>query len=423
MGPVLLDGDDFGGIRIGYQPDELGNMFFEYVRAHPEIHQELRNFQLTERHRFFNAEEQASLGEHKLEWSSCHQRFCCIIEKLMSNFHHESGLTADEFAATMLECRTEGSKWWTPFCQLVDTSDYRKFSQMLQDNICLCCGEPFLAYQSHSLLRMFIDFVKAHPHIHRKMRDFQLQERWRFITADEKVALGEHRLEWSDVHQRFVEMVEEVMQEFIQQSGCTEHEFTKAMSDCMKGCSSDWPPFAKLLDVSDYSNFSRMMQQNLCLCCGEKFSGYMPQEIAHKLAEYMKAHPAIHEELRGFQERERHAFFNVEECVQRGQHRLEWSDVHTRFLAMIDVHIQSFLEEIHCTDEEFMHAIDECRRQGTAGSKQLEILSMLLSAGDYISFALMFQSNICVCCGQNFSPDADVNQSVLPVPTEQNHYS
>jgi len=306
-------------------------MFFDFVKAHPTIHQDLRQFQMTERHRFMEAEERTSLGEHRLEWSEAHCRFVALIEKLMQDFHKEVACTQEEFVGAMMECKTEGSRWWTPFCKLVDTSDYQTFSRMLQDNVCLCCGEPFLAYQSGTLLRMLMAYMKEHPDIHKRVREFQLKERFRFVGAQENVALGEHRLEWSQVHRQFVEMIEEVIKDFVKQSNCTEQEFLSAMGQCMQGCNSEWPPFAKLLDVTDYTVFAKMLQQNACLCCGETFSGYGPEEIAGKLAEYLEAHPVIHEQLRSFQERERHHFFNVQESADLGEHRLEWTVYITGF--------------------------------------------------------------------------------------------
>merc|ERR1712072_232566 len=131
-------------------------------------------------------------------------------------------------------------------------------------------------------------------------------ERSRFMGAEEKTALGEHRLEWSEVHRRFVEMIEGYIKDFIRESNCNEQEFVSAMDQCMKGCSSEWPPFAKLLHVTDYTVFAKMLQQDVCLCCGEPFTGYRPEELAAKLKEYMQAHPVIHEQLRVFQTTERH---------------------------------------------------------------------------------------------------------------------
>merc|ERR1719440_642978 len=126
----------------------------------------------------------------------------------MHEFHGEIACTEQEFIGAMMECRTMGSQWWTPFCKLLDISDYQVFAQMLQDNSCLCCGEPFLAYQSGELLSMFLAYMRGHPEIHKRLRNFQLEERFRFVNAEEKVSLGEHQLQWSAVHRQFVEIIE-----------------------------------------------------------------------------------------------------------------------------------------------------------------------------------------------------------------------
>jgi len=409
MDPLSMDGDDlFGGIRLGYQPDELAKMFFDFVKCHPSIHKDLRHFQLTERLHFMEADERIAMGEHRLEWSVAHNRFCTLIEKLMTDFHAEVACTEQEFVAAIEEIKREGSQWWTPFSKLLDTSDYQSFSRMLQDNVCLCCGDPFIAYQSGELLRMFLAYMRAHPSIHRRVRSFQLEERFLFKGTDEKVSAGEHRLEWSDVHRRFVEIIEGTIKDFIKESNCNETEFMTAMGECMQGCASEFPPFAKLLQVTDYTVFAKMLQQDVCLCCGEPFAGYRPEELAAKLKEYMQAHPVIHEQLRVFQTAERHLFVDAEELVANGEHRLEWTDSHRRFLELIDVHIQGFLEEIHCPEEEFITALTECKKSDS--SSPLAVFSILLTTADYVSFARMLQTNTCFCCGMVFTSDEDLAQ-------------
>lgn len=156
-------GDDLGCIQLGYQPEELAKMFFEFVRNHPEFHKDIRNFQLQERHCFMQAEERAALGEHRLEWSEAHRRFVELIERLMRAFNEEVACSEQEFAAAIEECKATSSPWWTPFCTLLDTTEYTAFARMLQDNVCLCCGEPFLAYQSAELLQMFLAYMRARP--------------------------------------------------------------------------------------------------------------------------------------------------------------------------------------------------------------------------------------------------------------------
>lgn len=409
MDPLGDDLDDlFGGIRLGYQPEELAKMFFEFVRSHATLHQDLRNFQLTERHSFMGAEEKIALGEHRLEWSDAHRRFVEIIETLMLDFHKQVACTEQEFVGGMEECKNCDSQWWTPFCRLLDTSDYQAFSGMLQDNVCLCCGDPFIAYQSGELLRMFLAHMRQHPEIHKQVRDFQLQNRSRFIGVEEQVAAGEHRLEWSALHRQFVEIIEGFMKDFIRESNCNEQEFVNAMDQCRKGCSSEFPPFAALMDVTDYLVFARMMQQNACLCCGEAFLGYRPEELAEKLTAYMQARPEIHEQLRAFQSSERHNFIDAQERVAAGEHRLEWTEVHCRFLELIDPHVKGFLDEASCSEQEFMNALSACKTTDSPSS--LALFSMFLNTADYTGFARMLQTGICFCCGKGFTSDEDLAQ-------------
>merc|ERR1712080_508399 len=103
--------------------------------------------------------------------------------------------------------------------------------------------------------------------------------------------------------------------------------------------------------------------------------------------------------LREFQTMERRRFMDAQERVAQGEHCLEWTDVHRRFIELIDVHIKGFLEEVHCSDEEFMNALVESKKSGSASS--FALFSMLLNTGDYECFARMLQSNTCLCCGNS----------------------
>jgi len=76
---------------------------------------------------------------------------------------------------------------------------------------------------------------------------------------------------------------------------------------------------------------------------------------------------------------------------------------------MIDVHIKGFLEEIHCSDEEFMNALSEAKTRGNSSS--LALLSMLSNSGDYEYFAHMLQTNTCFCCGLNFVAEEEFSQA------------
>lgn len=320
----------------------------------------------------------------------------------MAEFVRASGCNDQEFVSAMEECKDTGSKWWTPFSMLLNVTDYVEFAALLQENKCLCCGEVFRPYRPEELLSRFLSFARDHPQMHRELRTFQLEERRNFMCADELTAMGEHRLEWSESHRRFVEMIERRIREFVSGTGCTEQEFMNAMIQCMRNDSAKWPPFAALLDVSDYEQFARMLQDNKCLCCGEAFSGYMPEELSSAFVAYLRARPAIHTEVRSFQIAERNRFMHAEEQVAAGEHRLEWSEVHQRFVELIDVHVTGFMIEAHCSEEEFVTALKAAK-----GSSLQEIvpLTALLCITNYEDFARMLQADLCLCCGEPFKPD------------------
>merc|ERR1719201_1146534 len=129
----------------------------------------------------------------------------------------------------MEECKTAGSPFWSPFCSLLDTSDYTEFARMLQENACLCCGEQFVAYTPDQLVTMFKDFMRQHAAFHAQLRDFQLRERHRFMWAEEQTTLGEHRLEWTHSHCQFVDLIEAHMKEFTKVARITDQEFANAI--------------------------------------------------------------------------------------------------------------------------------------------------------------------------------------------------
>jgi len=267
----------------------------------------------------------------------------------------------------------------------------------------LCCGEVFKPYAPEELLTRFLSFAREHPHMHRELRTFQLEERRNFVCADELTSKGEHRLEWSESHRRFVEMIERRIREFVSGTGCTEQEFMNAMIQCMRNDSSKWPPFAALVDVTEYEQFASMLQDNKCLCCGEAFSGYQPEELSSAFVEYLRVRPAIHKEVRSFQIAERCRFLHAVEQVAAGEHQLEWSNVHRRFVEILDVHITDFMIEAHCSEEEFMAALAAAKGSSL---KNIAPLTALLNVATYEEFAKTLQTDACLCCGQPFNLDS-----------------
>lgn len=246
---------------------------------------------------------------------------------------------------------------------------------------------------------MFVQYSKEQPDFHKEVRNFQLEERHHFMEAAEQVADGEHQLYWSVVHQRFVDMIERHIKLFIAHSHCTELEFETALLECKRKDVSQWPIVEKFLSVSDYQMLSSMLQQNTCLCCGDPFIGYLPEELAQKLLEYVQIRPGIHAQVRDFQLRERHLFLD-DAPVDKGEHLLQWTDVHQRFLQLIQVHVDDFLNTVHCSDEELLHAL---RVSSTSDSPALSLFKMLLNTTDYEGFASMLRHNVCLCCGQQFN--------------------
>jgi len=269
----VRDSNDLGEIRLAYTPEELATMFYDYAKARPAIHQEVRNFQMRERHFFLNTEENVCDGVHRLEWTDAHRRYVELLGAHIDDFLRGANSLEQDFADVLEECKKhEGSLWWMPFSMMLDTTSYAHFAKMLQDNVCLCCGGPFAGYKAEELAEKFHAYVIARPHIQQEVRRFQVRERHIFKGVEESVAAGEHRLDWSEAHRRYVAMLDTAVVDFLREAHGTEQEFAAMLDEYKLRCDPSWfTPFSLLLDTSDYSGFARMMQNDVCLCCGGPF--------------------------------------------------------------------------------------------------------------------------------------------------------
>lgn len=128
-----------------------------------------------------------------------------------------------------------------------------------------------LGFDPELLAKQFLAYLQTRPEVHGQVRQFQTDNSGHFINAVEKVSSGEHSLIFTDVHRRFVELMESFIAGFLSSSGCTEEMFISALRECKEMGSPLWTPFSVLLDTTDYEGFARMLQDNVCLCCGGTF--------------------------------------------------------------------------------------------------------------------------------------------------------
>merc|ERR1712190_92207 len=118
----------------------LPEAFMAYLKNHPEILQEIRDFQTLHRQRFVGSQPGQ---EFSLEQTDSYHTFLAIVDKHMSAFLAEAGCSEEEFVAT-LELLKEGQHpHWQAFDMLLSRADFESFAELLRSNTCICCGGQF----------------------------------------------------------------------------------------------------------------------------------------------------------------------------------------------------------------------------------------------------------------------------------------
>jgi hypothetical protein len=116
----------------------LPGRFFHYIKQHPEVLNQIRDWQETNRHLFMGPTE-----ELPLESTVSYNSFIQLVDEHLGNFLTESGADSDDFAAALLEMKASEDPHWKSFDLLLQKVDFDGFRDLLRRNVCLCCGGTF----------------------------------------------------------------------------------------------------------------------------------------------------------------------------------------------------------------------------------------------------------------------------------------
>eukprot|EP00420_Gonyaulax_spinifera_P014517 CAMPEP_0197900962 /NCGR_PEP_ID=MMETSP1439-20131203/50376_1 /TAXON_ID=66791 /ORGANISM="Gonyaulax spinifera, Strain CCMP409" /LENGTH=140 /DNA_ID=CAMNT_0043521905 /DNA_START=47 /DNA_END=469 /DNA_ORIENTATION=+ len=103
----------------------------------------------------------------------------------------------------------------------------------------------------------FLAFVRGCPHVMASVKAFVQQNAPAFSQLGET---DEHKLEYTEIHRRYVELLEGHVHSFVQVQGCTEQELMASIEACKDRGDEEWKYFRTLLNRVDYYTFAKMMQ-------------------------------------------------------------------------------------------------------------------------------------------------------------------
>mmetsp|Transcript_90994 Transcript_90994/g.257062 ORF Transcript_90994/g.257062 Transcript_90994/m.257062 type:complete len:143 (-) Transcript_90994:59-487(-) len=111
--------------------------------------------------------------------------------------------------------------------------------------------------RANDLAPSFLEFVRRCPHVMQSIQAFVAENAAAFATL---AVDDEHRLEFTDIHQRYLDLIEGHVNAFLQFYGASADDFLAALSCVQSIDAQEWKPFQALLDKTDYYNFAKMMQ-------------------------------------------------------------------------------------------------------------------------------------------------------------------
>eukprot|EP00416_Gambierdiscus_australes_P036517 CAMPEP_0171100804 /NCGR_PEP_ID=MMETSP0766_2-20121228/53176_1 /TAXON_ID=439317 /ORGANISM="Gambierdiscus australes, Strain CAWD 149" /LENGTH=138 /DNA_ID=CAMNT_0011560693 /DNA_START=32 /DNA_END=448 /DNA_ORIENTATION=+ len=111
--------------------------------------------------------------------------------------------------------------------------------------------------QSMAVGPAFLAYVHRCPHILASVRDFVTEHAAAFAELGDS---DEHKLEYTDIHRRFLELLDGHVQAFLELQGASEEDLLAALASVQEAGGDEWKPFKVLLDKTDYYTFAKMMQ-------------------------------------------------------------------------------------------------------------------------------------------------------------------
>mmetsp|Transcript_103921 Transcript_103921/g.324810 ORF Transcript_103921/g.324810 Transcript_103921/m.324810 type:complete len:141 (-) Transcript_103921:132-554(-) len=107
------------------------------------------------------------------------------------------------------------------------------------------------------LARGFLSYVQHCPHIMQSVKAFMAEHAAAFADLGET---DEHKLEYTEIHRRYLDLLDSHVAAFLKFQGATEEDFLQALASAQEGDEQEWRPFKALLNKTDYYTFAKMMQ-------------------------------------------------------------------------------------------------------------------------------------------------------------------
>eukprot|EP00929_Paragymnodinium_shiwhaense_P023541 TRINITY_DN14717_c0_g1_i2.p1 TRINITY_DN14717_c0_g1~~TRINITY_DN14717_c0_g1_i2.p1 ORF type:complete len:172 (+),score=38.31 TRINITY_DN14717_c0_g1_i2:72-587(+) len=131
------------------------------------------------------------------------------------------------------------------------------------------------AAQSPDLAGSFLGYVQRCPHVMKSIQAFVMENCGAFAALGEA---EEHKLEYTEIHKKYLELLDAHVQAFLQFTHTSEEDFMVALARVQDSDDAAWKPFKDLgfftapgptvsafglnalIDKTDYYNFAKMMQ-------------------------------------------------------------------------------------------------------------------------------------------------------------------
>eukprot|EP00930_Biecheleria_cincta_P088674 TRINITY_DN77930_c0_g1_i1.p1 TRINITY_DN77930_c0_g1~~TRINITY_DN77930_c0_g1_i1.p1 ORF type:complete len:190 (-),score=31.33 TRINITY_DN77930_c0_g1_i1:170-679(-) len=119
-----------------------------------------------------------------------------------------------------------------------------------------------------TLPHKFLQHLKAQPQIIQSIIQFQSGWRPYFFVVSED---SDHTQEQRQAYLEFVKLIDEHVSNFLRLHDASEEDFVAGL-ECMKQAQDPhWHAFSMCLHNVEFEQFAKMMNADVCLCCGKQF--------------------------------------------------------------------------------------------------------------------------------------------------------
>lgn len=118
----------------------LPGAFLGYLQMHPEVLENIRDYQADHCHLFVGQEAE----EYPLQASHSYDMFVGLIDAHLNAFLMQNGATSEQFADALLEMKKDNNPHFMAFDLLLRKVDFQTLAGLMRNNTCLCCGGAFM---------------------------------------------------------------------------------------------------------------------------------------------------------------------------------------------------------------------------------------------------------------------------------------